>query len=180
MNELQTEKEEGDDVLSPKELYDRSREEKRNRSEQENKQGNKSTKKILIILYWVGVVIGIMMLIGWGLMNSPRLPPITSQGHIEDSPKTHISTTTPIVDRVQRHMLEHVDGNGVPGIIIQYNCRDYKCSDTVIKKLVTLVKEYPNVYLAPNTYTGEIILTKEGKRKILKSYNEKAIRDFIQ
>ena len=81
-------------------------------------------------------------------------------------PQTHI-TDIPIPDSMQRHMLEHADGRGKPRVIIQYNCQKYSCEPDLIEKLANLVKKYPdNVYLAPNTYDGKIILTKLGKRQI--------------
>lgn len=118
----------------------------------------------------------------WFMSRTSNLPPTTDQGHIEVSPSAHI-VTTPIPDNIQRHMLEHADGddkNG-PGIIIQYNCDDYECSPDLIGKLTNLVEEYPkNVYLGPNNYDGKIILTKLGRREILDELDEQAIRDFIE
>ena len=78
-------------------------------------------------------------------------------------------------------MFEHADGKGKPGIIIQYNCQKYICEPDLVQKLTALVKQYPdNVYLAPNNYDGEIILTKLNEIKILENFDEKIIRDFIQ
>ncbi len=102
------------------------------------------------------------------------------EGHTEDMPQAHI-TATPIPDSMQRHMLEHADGKGKPGVIIQYNCKKYSCESDVIEKLIVLVQQYPdNVYLAPNNYDGKIILTKLGRQKILDQFNEQALKDFLQ
>lgn len=80
----------------------------------------------------------------------------------------------------QRHMLEHADGSGSSGIIVQYNCDDYACEDGLVEQLTNLMSEYPdNVYLAPNRYDGKIILTKLGRRKIFDEFNEQEIRSFF-
>jgi hypothetical protein len=78
-------------------------------------------------------------------------------------------------------MLEHSDGSGAPGVLIQYNCTDYECESGLIEQLTTLVREYPeNVYLAPNTYDGKIILTRIGQREVLDTFEEDTIRAFIE
>ncbi|MEK7110235.1 MAG: hypothetical protein AAB867_00055, partial [Patescibacteria group bacterium] len=83
-------------------------------------------------------------------------------------------------DNIQRHMLEHADGKGRPGVIIQYNCKKYACESNLVEKLTALVRQYPdNVYLGPNSYDGKIILTKLGAKKILDNFDEQAIRDFV-
>jgi hypothetical protein len=113
------------------------------------------------------------------LSNQPNLPPTNMQGHIEESPKSHI-VDAPMPDAIQRHMLEHADGKGKPGVLIQYNCKKYSCESDLIQKLTDLVKQYPNnVYLAPNDYDGKIILTKMGSIKVLDGFDEQAIKDFI-
>jgi hypothetical protein len=123
----------------------------------------------------VGVIGGL----GWFIASRPNLPPTTIQGHIEQSPPSHI-VSRPIPENIQKHMLEHADGRGVPGIIIQYNCDEFECESGLIARLTELVKQYPeNVYLAPNNYDGKIILTKLGRLEILDSFNEEKIRDFI-
>lgn len=122
-----------------------------------------------------GGVFGLARFVG----TRPNLPPTDLQGHIEDMPKTHI-TDEPIPESIQRHMLEHADGKGKPGVIVQYNCRKYSCAGDLVEKLTALVKQYPdNVYLAPNDYDGMIILTKLGSQKILNGFDEQAIKDFI-
>ncbi len=116
----------------------------------------------------------------WYLSTRPNLPPTDVQGHIEESPNAHISATS-LPDAIQRHMLEHADGKGKPGVLIQYNCKKYQCDPNLIQQLTALVKKYPdNVYLAPNDYDGEIILTKLGRIKIFTTFNEQVIKDFIE
>lgn len=167
-----------------KELYDLK---KRQREAEKNKENRikelpRKTKKYT--LYSLFVVIGIALVggVAWLIITSPKLPylpPTTGQGHTENMPDTHI-TDKPIPDTMQRHMLEHADGKGKPGVVIQYNCKKYACEPDLVQKLTDLVKQYPdNVYLAPNDYDGKIILTKEGSIKILENFDEQSFKDFI-
>lgn len=168
--------------LSPKELYElkKANKEQVKKKEQVSEKVKTASKKIVKYILYILITIGVISGLGWLILRTPNLPPISMQNHIEESPESHI-LTSPIPDRIQRHMLEHADGTGKPGIIIQYNCDDYKCEEDLIQKLTTLVEEYPeNVYLAPNNYDGKIILTKLNKRKVLEDFDEQAIINFIK
>ncbi len=138
-------------------------------------------KNILIKVLLIAVVLVIFWGVAWYIKTRPNLPPIDLSGHIEQNPPSHISSEE-MPELVQKHMLEHADGedkNG-KGIIIQYNCKKYICEKNLIDQLKVLVKKYPqNVYLVPGNYDGKIILTKLGNRQILSSYNEQQIVDFI-
>ena len=143
------------------------------------KEVTKKSKTVLV----VGIIVAVLAVGGYfalqKLQSIPFLPPISAQNHSETSPVAHILDTR-IPDREQRHMMEHADGDGFPGIIIQYNCDAYACEDDLVSQLTQLVEEYPdNVYLAPNRYDGKIILTKAGRREILDQFDEVAIREFI-
>lgn len=133
---------------------------------------------------WIIGMVSLVLVggLGWLIATAPKgpnLPPTVMQGHIESNPKAHISDAS-IPDAVQRHMLEHADGKDKPGIIIQYNCKKYSCESDLVSKLTDLVKQYPeNIYLAPNNYDGKIILTKLGQSKILESFDEQVIKEFI-
>jgi len=154
---------------------------KKQRKQEERRQGRsqEKMKKIITILVSILIVGGGIFALGWFFSSAPSLPPTTQQNHSEESPPAHI-LTVPIPDAIQRHMLEHADGGGKPGVIIQYNCQDFVCDSDLIEKLTALVQRYPeNVYLAPNTYDGMIILTKLGRRQILEEFNQQAIEDFI-
>jgi hypothetical protein len=128
----------------------------------------------------------VILLVGGGILAAVwyastvrNSPPITMQGHTEDLLQSHIRDR-PIPDTVQRHMLEHADGTGKPGIIIQYNCQKYACEPDLVEKLTNLAKAYPdNVYLAPNTYDAKIFLSKLNRREILDTFDEDKIRQFI-
>lgn len=140
----------------------------------------KKVKKLKSFVVWALVLGGVIWVLVRYTSGKPSLPPTSSQGHIEAVPSAHI-VDTPITDGVQRHMLEHADGKGKPGVIIQYNCDKFSCEDDLIQKLTALVEEYPdNVYLAPNIYDGKIILSREGRREVLEEFDENIIRDFIE
>tara|TARA_B100000745_G_scaffold300564_1_gene255320 strand:- start:7426 stop:7950 length:525 start_codon:yes stop_codon:yes gene_type:complete len=168
--------------LSAKEVYDLEKKHKEEAKRKEHVSQKRSRNKMKMGKYvaYTVITLGVLWGIIWLLSLVPKLPPISAENHSEDSPVAHI-LTTPIPDRMQRHMLEHADGIGAPGVIIQYNCDDYECDADMVEKLVGLVGEYPNnVYLAPNTYAGKIILTKLGKREVLDEFNEETIRNFIR
>lgn len=152
----------------------------RKQEERRREQRRITIKKIVNVIIFILVIGGgIFALIRFSL-TAPQLPPTSMEGHIEQSPSSHI-LNQPMPETIQKHMLEHADGRGRPGVIIQYNCDTFECEPDLIKKLTDLAKQYPdNVYLAPNTYDGKIILTKLGKRKILNEFEEEAIRNFIE
>ena len=169
--------------LTAKEKYEMKKAQKKNKSKPKPKGilSNKIKEKLPKI---IGLTTVVLLVIGLVIMikNTPEikhLPPNSSAGHIEESPPVRISTQE-ISEPIQKHMLEHANGKGAPGVLVQYNCKDYECEGGLVDKLTTLVKELPkNVYLAPSNYDGKIILTKEGKIIVLDSYDEKTIRDFV-
>lgn len=133
--------------------------------------------KISVITLMVLIIVGIT----WFVISRPNLPPIDLAGHIEQNPTSHILVTE-MTESIQKHMLEHADGDDKKGqgVIVQYNCKKYICEKDLIPKLTVLVKKYPkNVYLAPGNYDGKIIMTKLNERKILTSFDEGQIADFI-
>jgi len=149
------------------------------REERRKEQGKEGIKKKITIAAIILVVGGGIIALGVFSSKAPNLPPTSSANHSESSPPTHIVTRS-IPDGIQRHMLEHADGVGPAGIIIQYNCDDFECESDLVEQLIQLVQEYPdNVYLAPNKYDGKIILTKEGRIEVLDDFDEEAIRKFI-
>jgi len=148
--------------------------------ERQKEQRKNKMQKFISIAVIILVGGGGLFALGWFLMSQSGLPPTVSQNHSEQSPPSHI-VAEPIQDRVQRHMLEHADGGGAPGIIIQYNCDKFACEPDLVEKLTELVNDYPeNVYLAPNNYDGKIILTKLGKLEVLENFDEQFIENFIR
>ncbi len=168
---------EQNDKLSPKELYDQK---KLGKEQDQSKAGVvRSGKKAIKTIAYIFIAVAILGGVIWLFSRVPNLPPTTDQGHVEDSPASHIGTIL-IPDVVQRHMLEHADGGGRPGIIIQYNCEDYACESGLLEKLTSIVEDFPaNVYLAPNNYDGKIILTAIDRREILDEFDDQIIRAFI-
>jgi len=148
--------------------------------EQRHSQRAKKLKKILWTGLGVLIVGGGILSLGWFATTRSHLPPTTMVNHSEAIPPAHILTRL-MPEVIQKHMLEHADGKGKPGIVIQYNCDKFECEPDLIEKLVALVEQYPdNVYLAPNNYDGKIILTKLNKREILDNFDEDKIRSFIE
>ncbi|MBI2451783.1 hypothetical protein HYV50_01750 [Candidatus Pacearchaeota archaeon] len=123
------------------------------------------------------IIVGIM----WGVSSIERLPPTDIKGHIESNPSSHVlKEPMPIV--IQKHMLEHADGveKGRGGVIINYNCKDYRCETDLITKLEVFANEYNYVYVAPfKGMDAKIALTKLNKIEILENYDEVKIRKFI-
>ena len=132
---------------------------------------------------WV-IFIVIFGLLIWGVSTMftgiKTLPPTTMQGHIESSPISHV-IKQPMSVPVQKHMLEHADGTGPPGIIINYNCEDYDCESGLIENLESFAEKYPaNVYVAPfPDMDAKIVLTRLNRIEILEQYNEATIESFI-
>ena len=164
--------------LTKKERHRLEKQRKREERQKEQRKNpiQKFTSIGMVILAIGGGIFGLV----WFLLSRPLLPPTVMQNHVELSPPSHI-VSQPIPDRIQRHMLEHADGGGRPGVIIQYNCEKFECESDLVQKLTELVRNYPaNVYLAPNNYDGKIILTRLGKREILEEFSEQRIKDFIR
>lgn len=169
-------------LLKGKKLYEHKKSKKELSKKKQKKIGKLKNFQKKAIVY-TAIIAGVFVVGGglfWFASNRPNLPTISTLGHIEASPPSHI-VTDPIPVSIQSHMLEHADGKGKEGVIIQYNCDDYECEADLINKLTDIVGEYPeNVYLAPNNYDGKIILTKVGQREILDVFDAKRIRDFIE
>lgn len=132
---------------------------------------------------------GIFLIIGglifYGIFlwfsNIETLPPTDILGHVESNPISHV-LKEPMPLEIQKHMLEHADGveGGRGGVIINYNCKDYKCEDGLIENLEGFAEDYNYVYVAPlKGMDAKIALTKLNRIEILEEYNGEAIRNFI-
>jgi len=139
-------------------------------------------KKKSIRNWFIFIVIALAIVGGIIFMftNIKTLPPTTMDGHIEVDPPSHISKE-PMDIRVQKHMLEHADSTGPPGVIINYNCEDYDCEPDLISNLESFVEKHPdNVYVAPfEGMSAKIALTRLNKIKTLDEFDEKEIENFI-
>lgn len=127
------------------------------------------------------VVVGLIFFgVVWGVSSIKTLPSTNMQGHVESNPSSHV-LKEPMPIAIQKHMLEHSDGIGRPGVIINYNCEDYECSSDLIEKLEAFAGEYDYVYVAPfKGMDAKIALTKLGKIEILEYYDETIIKNFIE
>jgi len=114
------------------------------------------------------------------LGSSKNLPPSDQANHVEQNPPSHI-LKVPMQIKVQRHMLEHADGVGPPGVIINYDCKNYECESDLIQKLESFATKYAEfVYVAPfKDMAAKIVLTRQGSLKTLDEYDEEKIDDFI-
>ena len=122
-------------------------------------------------------------LIIWGisamLSGVKVLPPTTMQGHVEASPPSHV-LKEPMPIAIQKHMLEHADGTGGPGVVINYNCEDYECESGLIESLESFADIYDYVYVAPfKKMDAKIALTKLNRIEILEEYDKNRIHIFI-
>lgn len=126
------------------------------------------------------VILGLIIMgIIWGISSIKTLPPTDIQGHVEENPSSHI-LKEPMPIAIQKHMLEHSDGKGSPGIVINYNCEDYECELGLIENLESFAEKYNYIYVAPfKNMDAKIALTKFEKIKLLEEYDEKEIENFI-
>ena len=129
------------------------------------------------------VIIGLIVFgMVWGILNIERLPPTDMNGHIESNPISHV-LKDPMPITIQKHMLEHVDGveGGKGGVIINYNCKDYQCEESLIENLEAFATQYNYVYVAPfKGMDAKIAITKLGKIDVLEEYEETRIKNFIE
>jgi len=119
---------------------------------------------------------------GYRLVKGAKFyPPTDLNGHSEEIPPGHI-LSAPMPLPIQKHMLEHADGQGPPGIVINYNCEDFPCEPDLIERLTAIAQEYPDrVYLAPfPDMDAKIALTRFGELEVLDSFDEQRIRAFIE
>ena len=142
---------------------------------------NSQRKKFLLASAWILGAVVLVFIISFVMSKQKILPPTTMAGHIEVSPQSHF-TDRPMDIRVHKHMLEHADGSGPPGVIINYNCDDFDCESNLLDKLKEIVDQYPqNVYVAPyRNMSAKLVLTRLDRQKILDGFvDEEIIKAFI-
>jgi len=112
--------------------------------------------------------------------NAQELPPTNMAGHTEQVPSSHILKKSMGIS-VQKHMLEHVDGQdgGPGGIIINYDCDNFECESGLVENLESFAGKYGNVYVAPFNMPVKIALTRLGRIETLDEYDEIKIEIFI-
>ncbi len=133
----------------------------------------------------VVVIIGVILLgLYWlfsSVSGSTSLPPTDMAGHIESNPSSHVLKEQMDI-RVQKHMLEHVDGidGGKGGVIINYDCKNFECGSDLVEKLEVYAEEYDFVYVAPfKNMPVKIALTKLNRIETLDEFDDLQIRAFI-
>jgi len=132
------------------------------------------------------IFIVILALVIWGFVSifsvGASLPPTSMQGHIEAKPDSHV-VKSPMRIEIQKHMLEHADGaeGAQPGIILNYDCKNFDCAPGMIEDLEAFATKYPiNVYVAPfKNMEVKIALTRLGRIETLDEYDETIIDNFI-
>jgi len=125
------------------------------------------------------VAVGGLGWLGYWIATAKRLPPTSMADHTEEVPPARI-LTTPMPLPVQKHMLEHADGSGQPGVIINYNCATFRCPEGMVEHLATIARSYAFVYLAPYPEMDvKIAVTRLGKILVLDDVDEPRIRAFI-
>lgn len=114
-------------------------------------------------------------------VNREVLPPTDFAGHTETSPQSHI-LDKPMALTTQKHMLEHADGSGPPGVIINYNCEDFECEEGLKEKLAEIANQYPEfVYVAPYpAMTKMLAITRYREIETFDSFNQDALIAFIE
>ena len=145
-----------------------------------NSKQKKKLKKLIWIIIIIGLIYGSFSLFS---SDAKTLPPTTMQGHIEVNPPSHIMKN-PMRIEVHKHMLEHADAvqGGRGGVIINYNCNDYQCQNSLVDKIEAFATKYPkHVYVAPfKNMDAKIVLTKLNQQKILEEYDENVIDGFVR
>lgn len=149
-----------------------------------NRGKNKNSDLVNKLRKWGIIVVVVVLVVTGGFFwwtNREVLPPTSSQGHVEESPSSHI-LDKPMRITIQMHMLEHADGSGPPGVIINYNCKDFKCENDLIDKLAEIASQYPEfVYVAPYpSMTQKIVITREGEIEKFDNFDEKSLISFIE
>ena len=149
-------------------------------SKPEKKTSKLNLKKIRNYGIFIAVLVLVIVGIYFMFSSVKTLPPTDMRGHIEENPPSHI-LKEPMPLAIQRHMLEHADGSGSGGIIINYNCEDYNCESDLIEKLEAFARIYTaNVYVAPfKDMDAKIVLTRQNGIDILDDYDEGRINNFI-
>jgi hypothetical protein len=118
--------------------------------------------------------------LGYSIATAKRLPPTSMADHTEENPPGHI-LATPLPLAIQKHMLEHADGGGPPGVIINYNCVKFRCPEGMVERLEKVARAYPAfVYLAPYPDMDvKIAMTRLGKILTLDDVDRERIIAFI-
>ncbi len=164
-----------------------SKRERKKRLKELRQQERQRRARVATLKKLGGIFVLVLLIAGLGyggyrwVSGARYYPPTDFTGHTEDLPSGHI-LTEPMPLPIQKHMLEHADGRGRPGVIINYNCEDFDCAPDLIERLTEVAQEYSDyVYLAPfPDMDTKIALTHVGKLETLDAFDEGRIRAFIE
>ena len=168
----------------PEEWNELPRRERKKKIRELNKHEESRAKNSINLGKWILTLglAGLLFVLGYFWYASREiLPPTDIGGHIEENPPSHV-LDEPMLITIQKHMLEHADGEGPPGIVINYNCEDFSCPSDLKEKLTEIVNKYPEfVYLAPYPKMSKMIaITKLGKIQTFDSLDVDSIMSFIE
>ena len=125
------------------------------------------------------LALGVGVFILFFLLSSGNYPPSDVLGHMEAYPPSKMMYE-PIPVEIHKHILEHTP-EGLPGIVINYNCVDFTCPEGMLESIQRLTQTYVNVYAAPYPDMSSMVaVSKYGKQIILDVYNEEEIVNFIR
>ena len=139
----------------------------------------KSKKRIRNIAILV-VILAIVVYGFSSVSGKSSLPSKTMDNHIEVWPNSQISKN-PLNPKIHRHILEHAGNAGeTPGIVINYDCKNYACEAGLILDLEEFTKDNDIVYVAPyKNMKAKIVLTKLNRQITLDALDSKRIENFI-
>ena len=168
----------------PKEWDQLSKNERRRNIKALQRQKDKRQALMNKLRNWsIGLIVIAIVAVGgyFWLINREVLPPTSFLGHIESAPLSHISDQ-PMLITVQKHMLEHADGAGPPGVVINYNCIDFECESDLVRQLTEIAQQFPEfVYLAPYPdMTKKIAITRQGRIETFDSFDKEGLVSFIE
>lgn len=160
-----------------------SKHERRRRKKELAREARKREAKRRRLRRFAGAIVVLLLIFGGYFWWQRRdvLPPTDIAGHIEQSPPAHI-LDKPMPLAIQKHMLEHADGSGPPGVVINYNCDDFACPPGFINELQAIAEEYPEfVYLAPFPGMSRMLAaTRHGKLSTFDSLDRESLIRFIE
>ncbi len=173
---------EGEKVANRKARYER-RQQGRDRRLRESRSARPGNFRRNLVIAAGGLAIGALLIGGFVLfaVNSKELPPTGfGPGHSELLPQQQVNFR-PIPRPIQEHVMERGGVHLTGGMLVEYNCEDYKCEPELVDKLAEIVQDYPpQVYMAPYPDMDAMIaLAAPGRLLTLETFDEDKIREFI-
>lgn len=168
----------------PEEWSQLPKKERRRKMKELQKQQVVKTGRAKKLRIWVLLIV-LLAAGGVGLYYTTDsrdvLPPTDIAGHVEKNPPSHVMDE-PMPLTVQKHMLEHADGEGPPGVVINYNCDDFACEPDLKEQLAAIAQEHPEfVYIAPFPgMSKKIAITRYRKIETFDSFDRDGLIAFIE